>query len=147
MFVCEVLDERASPASVVLSGTVVTVTGDSKRDVCIVEDSAGGVTVSTNSSPVKRGRIFRKEAEDAPFVRQTFSEAETIIFLGKRGDDVFINLSSVTCLARGNGGDDLLIGSGGDMLDGGKGNDMVYALASVTENEGDFLFEDEEGDF
>ena len=112
-----VLEPKNLLASVSLSGGVITISGTAANDSATVATS--GVYVSV----VQPG-----------FEAETFlaSSVDSITFVGRAGDDVFLNNTSIPSRAFGQAGNDILIGgSADDLLAGNIGNDLIRGNGGV----------------
>lgn len=90
----------------------VLIDGTSNADIAEVSNIAGGAFEVT----------FNDQTE-------TFSanDVERIRFLGRSGDDVFTNNSSISSSAFGHNGNDILRGGSGiNRIQGGNGNDQIF---------------------
>ena len=107
-------------SSIVLSGGVVTITGNA---------SADKVDVSYQSIQ-QQVKITHKQGSATQ--TQTFSAAAVtrLEFVGLAGNDTFVNQTGIATRADGGVGDDQLTGgTGNDTLIGGEGNDKLFGKA------------------
>lgn len=106
-----VLEPKKMLASVSLNAGDVIISGTTGNDSATVAVSSGNVVVSQPG-----------------LTPQSFSVASvnSIIFIGRAGDDFFQNTTSIPSQAFGQAGNDTLIGgSGNDTLAGNIGNDQI----------------------
>jgi hypothetical protein len=117
---CEALEERAVPATAVLAGGTLTVTGDPGNDrIRIVND---GTTL----------RVFDGTAEVEAFLP---AEVANIVVITGTGNDVVIIDPNVTQPAtiNGDGGTNKLVAGGGDTgLVSGTGQDVFFGGAGAN---------------
>ena len=127
----ESLESREVPAAdVVLQGQTLVITGDKKADVVLISEAGDQLLVTVNG-----------EAQD-PI---PLANVQMISFDGGKGDDIFVNMSSVFSVALGGQGKDMLLGgSGGNVLFGGQGKDVLIGGTGndtiAGENGNDVLF-------
>jgi Ca2+-binding RTX toxin-like protein len=138
----EPLDRRDMPAINPIVGGVLTIDGGGDNDVASIALIGGQYQV----------KLYTYAPGSSVGIGQTINYApgsfHQIIFNGGAGDDRFLNLTAIPCIANGGSGkdvlrggngndllrggtqDDVLIGVGGnDILKGAAGNDTLYGRA------------------
>ncbi|WP_406694320.1 hypothetical protein V5E97_24915 [Singulisphaera sp. Ch08] len=120
----EALENRTvQTVGISLSGTVLTITGDSWHNDALVSKVKNRLTVRVESVPTS-GFVLTPEV-----VTKSFSNVKTIRFLGNAGDDSFDSTYIYPCYIDGGSGDDDLEGGGGnDTIIGGAGNDTLRGV-------------------
>ena len=106
-----VLEPKRMLAAVTLDGGEIRIAGTAGNDSATV--SVSGIYVAV-TQPGLETEVF------------TVASVDSIRFIGRAGDDVFLNNTSITSFAFGQAGNDTLIGgSGNDTLAGNVGNDFI----------------------
>ena len=139
----DVLDGRALPSASLVGG-VLTIEGTDARDVIVVRQSAGRLTVGgqpidVNGTPMRAvpaasvARVSVAAGDGNDLVNLTYIRLPAIVMagggndvvLGGRADDVIDGGAGNDRIAGAGGNDDLAGGTGDDRLSGGRGNDRL----------------------
>jgi hypothetical protein len=106
-----------------LSGSILTITGDSWHNDVLVSKVNDKVTVRVESLPTD-GFALRPDV-----VTREFSSFREVRFSGKGGDDTFDSTYIYPCILDGGDGNDELEGGGGnDKISGGSGDDTLRGV-------------------
>jgi hypothetical protein len=115
----EALDQREVPAVITLSAGLLRIDGGNFREAATVAPLPGQVRVTVVTTPPSGPAVTQVQAFPAPLVNN-------ILFLGRGGNDTFVNNTAVRSTAFGEAGNDILVGgSGNDVFVGGIGNDVL----------------------
>ena len=139
----DVLDGRDLPSASLVGG-VLTIEGTDGRDVIVVRQSAGRLTVGgqaidVNGTPMRSvpaanvARVSVAAGDGNDLVNLTYIRLPAIVMagggndvvLGGRADDVIDGGAGNDRIAGAGGNDDLAGGTGDDRLSGGRGNDRL----------------------
>jgi Ca2+-binding RTX toxin-like protein len=106
----------------------ITIEGTDLDDTVRVMSDSGVVTVTAQAA----GEVAESYKFDS-------SEVDSLYFEGGTGDDLFVNRTSISSTAYGNGGNDWLLGGhGDDVLKGGPGNDDLRGYSGDDSLHGDY---------
>jgi Ca2+-binding RTX toxin-like protein len=130
------LEDRAVPATAVLSGTTLTIDGTSGNDTITVRQTATQLTVDGETirdgskyvSSIVPSRVTRIVVRGAAGNDTISLNGVTIPaqLFGGPGNDRIISGNAATTVYGDQGNDTIFGGSGNDWLVGGDGNDLIY---------------------
>lgn len=111
-----------------LAGGVIDVQGTALEDTVRIVERDDSVHV-----------LVQSEGQAYDVYTYAAQDVDSVYFAGNDGDDLFVNRTSFSSTAYGNGGDDWLLGgSADDVLRGGPGNDNLRGFDGDDSLHGDY---------